>query len=189
MACHGLHSFAVSAPRAGVGALAVSHFCNLTSYFCNRAAMACRAHESPHYQSFTKITPEVLRPSDRLLRSGEPTYNLGTLVLDSPSGSRVGGSKALVCLLAGLKALASWARLELGRSIRMHRNLKRVLMAGLTATTFLTTFLASPVVRAQANRITTSTDESGRKIYVNDRSGSIGSAQSSAAGGGTTGRS
>jgi Transglycosylase SLT domain len=64
-------------------------------------------------------------------------------------------------------------------------------MAGLTATTFLTTFLASPVVRAQAAGITASTDESGRKIYVNDGSGSgrTGSTQASAAGGETTGRS
>ena len=53
----------------------------------------------------------------------------------------------------------------------MLRNLKRVLMAGLTATTFLTTFVASPVVRAQSERITASTDENGRTIYVNDGGG------------------
>jgi len=77
----------------------------------------------------------------------------------------------------------------------MHRNLKHVLMAGLTATTFLTTFLASPEVRAQATKITASTDESGRKVYVNDGSESgsgserTGSAQSSGVVGQTPGRS
>ena len=50
----------------------------------------------------------------------------------------------------------------------MRKNLKRVLMAGLTATTFLTPFVIAPVARAQADGITASTDESGRKIYVND---------------------
>jgi hypothetical protein len=51
---------------------------------------------------------------------------------------------------------------------RMLRSLKHVLMAGLTATTFLTTFVASPVARAQSEGITASTDDSGRKVYVND---------------------
>jgi len=56
--------------------------------------------KASHYQLFTEITPEVLRPSDRLLRVGPPTYNLCTLVLDSPTGSRVGGPKGFVSLLA-----------------------------------------------------------------------------------------
>jgi hypothetical protein len=55
-------------------------------------------------------------------------------------------------------------------------NLKNALMAGLTATTFLTTFVAAPVARAQSERITASTDENGRKVYVND--GPTGSAGS-----------
>jgi hypothetical protein len=74
----------------------------------------------------------------------------------------------------------------------MLRNLKNVLMAGLTATTFLTTFIAAPVARAESGGITASTDQSGRKIYVNDgsandRSGSsTGSAKAAA---GANGRS
>ena len=61
---------------------------------------------------------------------------------------------------------------------RMLRNLKRVLMAGLTATTFLTTLIASPVARAQSDGITASTDESGRKVYVNDGPATTGTSGS-----------
>ncbi len=50
----------------------------------------------------------------------------------------------------------------------MRRNLKIVLMAGLTATTFLSTLLATQPACAQSGGITASTDENGRKIYVND---------------------
>ncbi|MGA9356086.1 MAG: lytic transglycosylase domain-containing protein [Terriglobales bacterium] len=60
----------------------------------------------------------------------------------------------------------------------MLKNLKNVLMAGLTATTFLTTFMAAPLARAESGGITASTDDSGRKIYVNDGLGSSGSASS-----------
>ena len=60
----------------------------------------------------------------------------------------------------------------------MLRNLKRVLMAGLTATTFLTTFMAWPVARAQSDGITASTDESGRKVYVNDGPSTTGTSGS-----------
>jgi len=50
----------------------------------------------------------------------------------------------------------------------MKTNLKNALMAGLTATALLTTPFASKPARAESGRITASTDESGRKIYVND---------------------
>jgi hypothetical protein len=69
----------------------------------------------------------------------------------------------------------------------MVRNLKRILMAGLTSTTFLTTFIAAPVARAQSDRITASTDENGRRVYVND--GPPGALGSEKAAGGSTGRS
>ena len=49
----------------------------------------------------------------------------------------------------------------------MRINLKTVLMTGLTATTFLSTFLVTGPACAQSGRITASTDENGRKIYVN----------------------
>lgn len=73
----------------------------------------------------------------------------------------------------------------------MLRNLKNVSMAGLTATAFLTTIITGPVARAESGGITASTDESGRKIYVNDgsndRSGS--STRPAKAAGGANGRS
>ncbi|MFZ3265817.1 MAG: lytic transglycosylase domain-containing protein [Terriglobales bacterium] len=50
----------------------------------------------------------------------------------------------------------------------MRRNLKIVLMAGLAATTFLSALLGTQPARAQSGGITMSTDENGRKIYVND---------------------
>jgi hypothetical protein len=49
----------------------------------------------------------------------------------------------------------------------MRRNLKIVLMACLTATPFLSTLLATQPARAQSGGIAASTDENGRKIYVN----------------------
>ena len=49
----------------------------------------------------------------------------------------------------------------------MRRNLKIVRMACLTATTFLSTLLATQPARAQSGGIAASTDEKGRKIYVN----------------------
>jgi hypothetical protein len=60
----------------------------------------------------------------------------------------------------------------------MLRNLKRVLMAGLAATTFFTILIAPPVARAQSDGITASTDESGRKIYVNDGPVTTGASKS-----------
>ena len=50
----------------------------------------------------------------------------------------------------------------------MLRNLKDVLMAALTATTFLTTLVTTPLAWSESGGITASTDENGRKIYVND---------------------
>ena len=99
-------------------------------------------------------------------------YNRHTLVLDSPSGLRVGGSREKVCLLGELKP-------------RMRRNLKIVLMTGLTATTFLSTLLATQPARAQSGGIAASTDENGRKIYVNDD----GPAAGGVSGAGATSRS
>jgi hypothetical protein len=63
---------------------------------------------------------------------------------------------------------------------RMRRNLKIVLMACVTATTFLSTLLATRPAGAQSGGIAASTDENGRKIYVND---------GPASGAGATGRS
>ena len=70
-------------------------------------------------------------------------------------------------------------------------------MAGLTATTFLTIFFGLPAARAQSERITASTDENGRTIYVNDgvndRSATAGASESPskrlAGAGSTNGRS
>ena len=50
----------------------------------------------------------------------------------------------------------------------MRKNLKIVLMACLTATSFLSTFSATQPALAQSGKITSSTDENGRRIYVND---------------------
>jgi len=66
---------------------------------------------------------------------------------------------------------------------RMRRNLKIVLMAGFTATTFLSTFFAQQTF-AQSGGITTSTDENGRTIYVN----SDGPTPESTGSGATVGR-
>jgi soluble lytic murein transglycosylase-like protein len=49
----------------------------------------------------------------------------------------------------------------------MLRRLQLALMAGLTAISFLSTFFAAPLC-AQSGAITPTTDESGRKIYVNE---------------------
>lgn len=53
-------------------------------------------------------------------------------------------------------------------------------MASLTATTFLSTLFASRPARAESGGITASTDENGRKVYVNDGPAS-GSAHAGAA--------
>jgi len=50
----------------------------------------------------------------------------------------------------------------------MKTNLKNALMAGLTATAFLSMPFASKPARAESGGITASTDESGRRVYVND---------------------
>jgi len=49
----------------------------------------------------------------------------------------------------------------------MRRNLKAILMAALTATSLLYTLFAAPAARAKSGGITATTDENGRKIYVN----------------------
>ena len=61
----------------------------------------------------------------------------------------------------------------------MRRDLKIVLMAGLAATTFLSTLLGTQPARAQSGGITVSTDENGRTIYVNDGSGDSGVSRAS----------
>ncbi len=66
----------------------------------------------------------------------------------------------------------------------MRRDLKIVLMAGLAATTFLSTLLGTQPARAQSGGITVSTDENGRTIYVNDGLGDSGLSRAR-----TTGRS
>ena len=59
--------------------------------------------------------------------------------------------------------------MSLGRTeTRMRKSLKIVLMASLTATTFLSTLFVARPARAESGGITASTDENGRKIYVND---------------------
>src|SRR5664279_3017052 len=63
----------------------------------------------------------------------------------------------------------------------MSRRLQIALMASLTATSFLSTFLLPAPAFAQAPAITPTTDESGRKIYINGDRPSNG--ESSAASG------
>jgi transglycosylase-like protein with SLT domain len=69
----------------------------------------------------------------------------------------------------------------------MRRSLKIALMASLTATSFLP--LTTQPACAQAGRISASTDENGRTVYVNDGpSGAVGTG-SGVTGGSSTGRS
>jgi soluble lytic murein transglycosylase-like protein len=49
----------------------------------------------------------------------------------------------------------------------MRKRLQIALMASLTATSFLSTLFSATPARAQSGTITATTDESGRKIYVN----------------------
>jgi len=57
---------------------------------------------------------------------------------------------------------------SLGRcDTRMRKRLQIALMASLTATSFLSTLFSATPARAQLGTITATTDESGRKIYVN----------------------
>jgi len=57
---------------------------------------------------------------------------------------------------------------SLGRcDTRMRKRLQIALMASLTATSFLSTLFSATPARAQSGTITATTDESGRKIYVN----------------------
>jgi soluble lytic murein transglycosylase-like protein len=68
----------------------------------------------------------------------------------------------------------------------MSRRLQIALMASLTATSFLSTFLAPIPAFAQSGAITPTTDESGRKIYVNgDRPATASSGESSTASSGS----
>ncbi len=58
--------------------------------------------------------------------------------------------------------------MSLGRcDTRMRKRLQIALMASLTATSFLSTLFSATPARAQLGTITATTDESGRKIYVN----------------------
>ena len=58
--------------------------------------------------------------------------------------------------------------MSLGRcDTRMRKRLQIALMASLTATSFLSTLFSATPARAQSGTITATTDESGRKIYVN----------------------
>ena len=96
-------------------------------------------------------------------------YNRVTLVLDSLSGLRVGG-------LGGVSVPPGRTK------TRMRRNLKIVLMGCLTATTFLSTLLATQPARAQSGGIAASTDENGRRIYVNDDGSTGGGLRTGTAG-------
>src|SRR5208337_2405891 len=49
----------------------------------------------------------------------------------------------------------------------MRKRLQIALMASLTAVSFLSTLFSTMPVRAESGAITPTTDESGRKIYVN----------------------
>ncbi len=63
-----------------------------------------------------------------------------------------------------------------GRSgTRMRRSLQIALMASLTAISFLSTLFSAMPARAQSGTITSTTDESGRKIYVNGDGPAAGS--------------
>jgi transglycosylase-like protein with SLT domain len=58
---------------------------------------------------------------------------------------------------------------------RMFKRLQITTMAGLTATFFLSTFFLATLASAQSGAITSTTDESGRKVWVNDGENSAGS--------------
>jgi hypothetical protein len=58
---------------------------------------------------------------------------------------------------------------------RMSKRLQITMMASLTATFFLSTFFLATLASAQSGAITSTTDESGRKIWVNDGATSAGS--------------
>jgi hypothetical protein len=57
----------------------------------------------------------------------------------------------------------------------MSKRLQITMMASLTATFFLSTFFLATLASAQSGAITSTTDESGRKIWVNDGATSAGS--------------
>src|ERR1035437_3828120 len=67
----------------------------------------------------------------------------------------------------------------------MRKRLQIALMASLTATSFLSTLFSTMPARAQSGTIASTTDESGRKIYVNED----GLSAASRAGGATHARS
>ena len=70
----------------------------------------------------------------------------------------------------------------------MRRNLQAILMAGFAASLLSSNIAARPA-RAESGAITTTTDESGRKIYVNDGpAAGVDSGSRSSAGGSSTGR-
>jgi hypothetical protein len=76
---------------------------------------------------------------------------------------------------------------------RMHRRLLIALMASLTAISFLSMLFSTTPALAQAGArvgaITSTTDESGRKVYVNDAGGGSESSAGSRAEGSTSSRS
>jgi hypothetical protein len=57
----------------------------------------------------------------------------------------------------------------------MFKRLQITTMASLTATFFLSTFFLATLASAQSGAITSTTDESGRKVWVNDGENSAGS--------------
>jgi soluble lytic murein transglycosylase-like protein len=71
----------------------------------------------------------------------------------------------------------------------MRRNLQTILMAGLAASLLSSVIAVRPAL-AESDGITTTTDENGRKIYVNNEVAAGGSSRSArgAAGGAATGR-
>ncbi len=64
----------------------------------------------------------------------------------------------------------------------MRKRLKIIMMAGLAATSFLSSVFVSNTAHAESGGITTATDENGRKIYVNDGAAAGRSSGTAAAG-------
>jgi hypothetical protein len=71
----------------------------------------------------------------------------------------------------------------------MSRRLQLALMASLTATSFLSMMFSAAPARAQLGAITSTTDDSGRKIYINGDGGGESAASGSSEAGNPTRRS
>jgi hypothetical protein len=84
-----------------------------------------------------------------------------------------------------MAGLHYWPTFNWSILTRMRNRLQIVLMASLTAISFLSTMFSTMPARAESGAITSTTDESGRKIYVNGD----GPAAASRAAAPTTGRS